>query len=109
MAWHSSSQASGTPGGAGTYNLSNSQTLASNYMTAAAPVNYLTMYGANHGASAGRFGIGTQTPAALLDVNGTFHVSGSVSFGTYTAGALAPAGYITITDAGGTTRRLLVG
>lgn len=103
------SQASGTPGGVGTYNLSNSQTLASNYMTSAAPVNYLTMYGSNKGASAGRFGFGTMTPAALVDVNGTFHVSGAVSFGAYTAGVLSPTGYITITDAGGTTRRLLVG
>ena len=30
-------------------------------------------------------------------------------FGTYTAGVLAPTGYITIKDLGGTTRRLLVG
>jgi hypothetical protein len=35
--------------------------------------------------------------------------TGTLQFGTYTAGILAQAGYITITDAGGTSRRLLVG
>jgi hypothetical protein len=35
--------------------------------------------------------------------------AGTIRFGTYTAGVLTPAGYITITDSGGTTRRLLVG
>jgi hypothetical protein len=35
--------------------------------------------------------------------------TGVLQFGTYTAGVLSPTGYITITDAGGTSRRLLVG
>jgi hypothetical protein len=35
--------------------------------------------------------------------------TGVLQFGTYTAGVVAQAGYITITDAGGTSRRLLVG
>jgi hypothetical protein len=35
--------------------------------------------------------------------------TGVLAFGTYTAGIIAQAGYITIKDAGGTTRRLLVG
>lgn len=35
--------------------------------------------------------------------------TGTLQFGTYTAGILAQAGFITITDAGGTSRRLLVG
>ncbi len=35
--------------------------------------------------------------------------TGVLQFGTYTAGILAQAGYITITDAAGTSRRLLVG
>ena len=35
--------------------------------------------------------------------------AGTIRFGTYTAGVLTPAGYITITDSGGTSRRLLVG
>jgi hypothetical protein len=35
--------------------------------------------------------------------------AGTIRFGTYTAGVLTPTGYITITDSGGTSRRLLVG
>ena len=35
--------------------------------------------------------------------------AGTIRFGTYTAGILTAAGYITITDSGGTSRRLLVG
>jgi hypothetical protein len=35
--------------------------------------------------------------------------TGVLQFGTYTAGIIAQTGYITITDAGGTSRRLLVG
>lgn len=52
----------------------------------------------------GNIGIGTASPAAAL------HVVGSISFGTYTSGSFVPGstGYITITDSGGTTRRLIV-
>lgn len=35
--------------------------------------------------------------------------SGLLQFGTYTAGTFSQTGYITIVDAGGTTRRLMVG
>jgi hypothetical protein len=35
--------------------------------------------------------------------------SGTIKFGTFTAGILAQTGYITITDSGGTSRRLLIG
>ena len=35
--------------------------------------------------------------------------AGTIRFGTYTAGVLTQTGYITITDSGGTSRRLLVG
>lgn len=35
--------------------------------------------------------------------------TGTLQFGTYTATVLSPTGFITITDAGGTSRRLLVG
>ena len=35
--------------------------------------------------------------------------TGVVQFGTYTAGVLTPAGYITVKDSAGNTRRLLVG
>jgi len=47
---------------------------------------------------------------ANIDINLTPKGTGVLSFGTYTASALlAVAGYITIKDSGGTTRRLLVG
>jgi hypothetical protein len=35
--------------------------------------------------------------------------AGLPRFGTYTAGVVAQTGYVTIKDAGGTIRRLLVG
>jgi hypothetical protein len=35
--------------------------------------------------------------------------AGTIRFGTYTGTILSPTGYITITDSGGTSRRLLVG
>jgi hypothetical protein len=35
--------------------------------------------------------------------------AGTIRFGTHTAGVLTQSGYITITDSGGTSRRLLVG
>jgi hypothetical protein len=45
-----------------------------------------------------------------VDITFTPKGAGAVRFGTYTASALLPvAGYITIKDSGGTTRRLLVG
>jgi hypothetical protein len=47
---------------------------------------------------------------ADIDVAFTPKGAGNVRFGTYTVSALlAVAGYITIKDSGGTTRRLLVG
>jgi hypothetical protein len=47
---------------------------------------------------------GTTSPTVAFAVD-----SSGPKFGTYTAGALAPAGYITITDSTGTPRRILVG
>ena len=44
-----------------------------------------------------------------IDLTLTPKGTGVVQFGTYTVGVLAPTGYITIKDFGGTTRRLLVG
>jgi len=73
------------------------------------------------GSVANRFqitGSQTGTPVVLgvngsdadIDVAFTPKGGGTVRFGTYTASALlAVAGYITIKDSGGTTRRLLVG
>ena len=59
----------------------------------------------------------TATLPILQAIGGSANISiqllpkgtGTVSFGTYTASILTPTGYITITDSGGTTRRLLVG
>lgn len=61
--------------------------------------------------------IGGTTPAAITGTSivgtsvttGTLSVTGTTKFGTYTAGAVSQLGYVTITDAGGTSRRLLVG
>jgi hypothetical protein len=51
--------------------------------------------------------IGATTAAAATVTN--FSATGTVKFGTYTASiGLTTAGYITITDAGGTSRRLAV-
>jgi len=74
---------------------------------AATVVNYATVVGAIAGAGP-VFGVaGTD---ADIDLNLTPKGAGNVRFGTYTASALlAVAGYITIKDSGGTSRRLLVG
>ena len=72
----------------------------------ASSVNYLNVQGAITTASPSITAAGSDTNIDLaLTPKGT----GVLSFGTYTAGVVAQAGYITIKDAGGTTRRLLVG
>lgn len=77
----------------------------------ASAVNYVQVTGAatTGGATPANVtitGTGTDTNVNLvLATKGT----GTVRFGTYTAGVVAQAGYITITDAGGTSRRLLIG
>ena len=77
----------------------------------ASAVNYVQVTGAatTGGATPANVtitGTGTDTNVNLvLATKGT----GTVRFGTYTAGIVAQAGYVTITDAGGTSRRLLVG
>ena len=72
----------------------------------ASAVNYLQATGGATGAAATLSAQGSDTNIDLaLTPKGT----GVLSFGTYTAGIIAQAGYITIKDAGGTTRRLLVG
>jgi hypothetical protein len=69
-------------------------------------VNYFTVAGAATGSSPSLTASGSDTNIDLsLITKGT----GVVQYGTYTAGVVAQAGYITIKDAGGTTRRLLVG
>jgi hypothetical protein len=72
----------------------------------ASAVNRLDFTGAATGAAPIIAAVGSDTDINLrLTPKGT----GVVQFGTYTAGVVAQAGYITITDAGGTSRRLLVG
>ena len=69
-------------------------------------VNYFTVTGANAGVSPQITATGSDTN---IDVALITKGTGVVQYGTYTAGVVAQAGYITIKDAGGTTRRLLVG
>jgi hypothetical protein len=74
--------------------------------SASAAVNYFTAAGAATGSSPSLTATGSDTNIDLsLITKGT----GVVQYGTYTAGVVVQAGYITIKDAGGTTRRLLVG
>ena len=72
----------------------------------ASAVNYLQATGAATGNAPTISAQGSDTNINLrLTTKGT----GVLQFGTYTAGIIAQTGYITITDAGGTSRRLLVG
>lgn len=72
----------------------------------ASTVNYLQVTGSATGVALSMSTVGTDTNIDLaLTPKGT----GVLQYGTYTAGVVAQAGYITIKDAGGTTRRLLVG
>jgi len=69
-------------------------------------VNCLEVTGAITTAAPSLIATGSDTN---IDIKLTPKGTGVVQYGTYTAGAVAQAGYITIKDAGGTTRRLLVG
>ena len=69
-------------------------------------VNYLYATGAATGVAPSMSAAGSDTN---IDLALTPQGTGVVKFGTYTAGIIAQAGYITIKDAGGTTRNLLVG
>jgi hypothetical protein len=72
----------------------------------ASAVNYLQATGGATGASATLLAQGSDTNIDLaLTPKGT----GVLKFGTHTAGILAQSGYITIKDAAGNTRNLLVG
>ena len=72
----------------------------------ASAVNYVSVFGAATGVAPSMSAVGSDTNVDLqLLCQGT----GNIRFGTYTAGVVAQAGYITIKDAGGTSRRLLVG
>lgn len=72
----------------------------------ASAVNYLQVTGGATGNATTLSAAGSDTNIDLaLTPKGT----GVLSFGTYTAGILAQSGYITIKDAAGNTRNLLVG
>jgi hypothetical protein len=72
----------------------------------ASAVNYIAATGA---ATTGAPEISAQGSDTNINLKLTPKGTGTLQFGTYTAGVVAQAGYITITDAGGTSRRLLVG
>ena len=72
----------------------------------ASAVNYLQLASAATGAAPT---LSAQGSDANINLKLTPKGTGVLQFGTYTAGIVAQTGYITITDAGGTSRRLLVG
>jgi hypothetical protein len=72
----------------------------------ASSVNYLQPTGAATGSSPVIYAAGSD---ANLNIKLVPKGTGVLQYGTYTAGIVAQAGYITIADAGGTSRRLLVG
>jgi hypothetical protein len=72
----------------------------------ASAVNNLFATGSATGAGVLLAASGSDTN---IDIRLLAKGTGVLAFGTYTAGIIAQAGYITIKDAGGTTRRLLVG
>ena len=74
----------------------------------ASAVNYVQVTGGASGAP-GVVTMSAQGSSTDVDIAITPRGAGVVKFGTYTAGIIAQAGYITIKDSGGTVRRLLVG
>jgi hypothetical protein len=72
----------------------------------ASAVNYHQFSGSATGSAIVHSAQGSD---ANIDIALTTKGTGVLAFGTYTAGIIAQAGSITIKDAGGTTRRLLVG
>jgi len=112
--------ASGTPDfrstGAGTISSAgaNALTFRTNTTTSqlvvshtASAVNYVQVTGATTASKVVAISAqGSDTDVTLsLSPKG----AGTIRFGTHTGTILTPTGYITITDSGGTTRRLLVG
>lgn len=73
---------------------------------AASAVNFVQAMGA---VTTGAPELSAQGSDANINLKLTPKGTGVLQFGTYTAGVLSPTGYITITDAAGTSRRLLVG
>ncbi|CAB4128396.1 hypothetical protein UFOVP102_35 [uncultured Caudovirales phage] len=73
----------------------------------ASAVNYVQVTGATTASKV--VAISAQGSDADVTLSLAPKGAGTIRFGTYTAGVLTPTGYITITDSGGTSRRLLVG
>jgi len=74
--------------------------------SAATPVNYARIAGANAGGNPTILAEGASTD---IDLAFTPKGTGTMRFGTYTAGAATDStGYITVKDSGGTTRKLMV-
>jgi hypothetical protein len=71
----------------------------------ASAVNYLQIAGSASTTPT----LSAQGSGADLDISLTPKGTGNVRFGAFTAGVLTPTGSITIKDAAGNTRRLLVG
>jgi hypothetical protein len=77
-----------------------------NIANTASAVNYLQVTGAATGNGVNLSAQGTDTN---IDMYLLSKGTGVLSFGTYTAGTVVQAGYISIKDAAGNVRRLLVG
>lgn len=90
----------------GTQITNNSQAPMVTVPVVANPVNFLQL---NAAATGERVRVEAAGADANIDLGLDVKGAGHIRFGTYTAGAVAQAGYITIKDAGGTVRRLLVG
>jgi hypothetical protein len=71
-------------------------------------VDYLQVTGSATGNPA-NITMSAQGSDANINLVFTPKGTGTVKFGTFTAGILVQTGYITITDSGGTSRRLLIG
>jgi len=95
-----------TAKGAGNLNLKTGGGTQFVVTNTASAVNYLNATGA---ATGNGVTLSAQGSDANIDIALTTKGTGVLAFGTYTAGVVVQAGYITIKDAGGTTRRLLVG
>jgi hypothetical protein len=90
-----------------TYTGGRGSTLQFNVLHTASAVDYVQVTGATTASKVVAISAqGSDTDVTLsLSPKG----AGTIRFGTYTGTILTPTGYITITDSGGTSRRLLVG
>lgn len=75
----------------------------------AEPLTNLYRSSANNITTDATLNVANLVSAAAVLAGGNFTALGNIRFGTFTATPATSAGYITITDAGGTTRKLMVG